>query len=235
MLSRDRAEGARIIDSVGRDNAAIIMDDGLQNPSLAKDFVVAIVDGLRGIGNGQVIPAGPLRAPLSRQLQQADIIILNAPTGTRAAPGVQQHLRLHSSKPIFLATTEAMEPIDWLHDRPVLAFAGIGSPERFFGLLRSLGAQVAQTRAFPDHHEFSGDEARQLLQMADNRGWQLVTTEKDQARMTGEAGDVAILHRRSRTLSIAFRLLEADQCYLETAIGRVLRDHAAAINNQKTE
>lgn len=227
MLARNRANGARAIEKMSRSNTAIIMDDGLQNPSLAKDLTIAIVDGRRGVGNGCVIPAGPLRAPLDSQLKLADIVILNTPRGATSDPNLLPHLLRHFARPIFQAITDAAGPTEWLRERPILGFAGIGAPERFFEMLRSLGAEVAETRAFADHHEISPEDARDLLRRADDNGWQLVTTEKDQARMTRATGDVAQLRERSRILPITCRLPDIDQRRLETAIDRILSQRSA--------
>ncbi|MFT3732038.1 MAG: tetraacyldisaccharide 4'-kinase [Hyphomicrobium sp.] len=201
VVARERCAGAKAIEKMAPDDAVIIMDDGLQNPTLHKDLTIAAVDRSRGFGNGRVIPAGPLRAPLSVQAPLVQLIVL---TGKRSNPesAILERIRLLTSAPIISSETKAEAGAIRFRGRKVLAFAGIANPERFFAMLGELGADVAEKRTFADHHQFTDAEARQLLETSERIGATLVTTEKDLARLSGEAGHCADLKRRSQALAI---------------------------------
>ena len=124
------------------------MDDGLQNPSLAKDLTIAVIDGARGIGNGLAIPAGPLRAPLDFQLEITDAILVN---GGEADAPVAEWLRHRFVGSVLRASVTPAEDSGWLKGQRVVAWAGIAAPQRFFAMLRSLGAEVVETVPFRDH------------------------------------------------------------------------------------
>jgi tetraacyldisaccharide 4'-kinase len=183
IVARDRALGARMAVAAGA--GVIVMDDGFQNPSLAKDFSVLIVDGRRGIGNARVIPAGPLRAPLAQQLARAHALIV---VGTTSAPVTELIAQAQARGiPVFAARLAPDESfIAALGRGRVLAFAGIGDPEKLFATLAEAGIAVAATRSFPDHHRYTDTEAQALCDDADRDGLVLVTTEKDLARLTGD-------------------------------------------------
>jgi tetraacyldisaccharide 4'-kinase len=175
------------------------MDDGFQNPSLAKDFSVLVVDARRGIGNGRVIPAGPLRAPLAAQLGHAHALVLVG-TSSRVSDLVA-HARARDI-PVFLARlVPDAGVIAVLGGHRVLAFAGIGDPEKFFLTLADAGLVVAATRSFPDHHRLSRTQAQALCDEAVRDGLVLVTTEKDLARLAGDA-EVAQLAMQARGLPV---------------------------------
>jgi tetraacyldisaccharide 4'-kinase len=196
VVARDRVQGAQAAVAAGA--KAIVMDDGFQNPSLAKDFSVLVVDGRRGIGNGRTIPAGPLRAPLGAQLDRAQALIV---VGEGGAPDVMDEVRKRAL-PVFgarLAPDAAF--IASLAGRRVLAFAGIGDPEKFFATLRAGGVVVAATHGFDDHHRYTPADARALCAEAEREDLTLVTTEKDLARMQGD-DDVVELAARSRALPV---------------------------------
>jgi tetraacyldisaccharide 4'-kinase len=176
----------------------IVMDDGFQNPSLAKDFSVLVVDAKRGVGNRRVIPAGPLRAPLATQLERAPALIV---VGEGDSTGVMDEARKRAL-PVFgarLAPDAAF--IASLAGKRVLAFAGIGDPEKFFATLRAGGVTVAAARGFDDHHRYTRADAQALCAEAERAGLGLVTTEKDLARMQGD-DDVASLATQSRALPV---------------------------------
>jgi len=205
VISADRPAGARAIEAATGDAAAdvIIMDDGLQNPYLAKSLVIALVDGRRGFGNGRVIPAGPLRAPLMLQLGLADAIVVTAPLGTfDDKSAVADHLRRDFKGPVLTAETRPAGAHDWLSERPLVAYCGIGAPDRFFTLLEALGARLAGRQTFADHHAYTATEAQRLLDLSSARDAGLVTTEKDLARLTGLGGNQAALAAASRALAI---------------------------------
>lgn len=182
IVSRDRVEGAGMAVAAGA--SAIVMDDGFQNPSLAKDFSVLVVDARRGTGNGRVIPAGPLRAPLPAQLEHAHALIV---VGTAAgAAGVARDARARDI-PVFQARLRPDAGFIAARGKGrVLAFAGIGDPEKFFATLAEAGIAVAATRSFPDHHRYTRGEAQALCDDAARERLALVTTEKDLARIHGD-------------------------------------------------
>lgn len=184
IVSRHRPSGARLALETGA--TAIVMDDGLQNPSLAKDCAIAVVDGATGIGNGLTIPSGPLRAPMAAQWAAIDAVVVigEGGAGDRVAREAERH-----GKKVFagrLVPDEASLPA--LRQSDVLAFAGIGRPEKFFETLRGAGIRVAETRSFPDHHVYATTEIDDLMRIARERDLTLVTTEKDMARLSGAGG-----------------------------------------------
>ena len=196
IVARDRAKAAQAAVAAGA--SVIVMDDGFQNPSLAKDFSVLVVDARRGIGNGRVIPAGPLRAPLDGQLDRAQALIV---VGEGDVADVADQARKRAL-PVFRARlTPDPALIASLAGKRVLAFAGIGDPEKFFATLRAAGVAVATTRSFDDHHRYTRADAQALCAEAERSGLVLVTTEKDLARMQGDE-DAAPLAARSRALPV---------------------------------
>jgi tetraacyldisaccharide 4'-kinase len=200
VISRDRASGAKAIEAAASGDAVIIMDDGLQNPALVKDLTIAVVSGDRGLGNGRVIPAGPLRAPLSAQIGLADMIVV---TGQSAQANAWLHsLRALAQVPIIRAQTRASGSAAKFKGRRVIAYAGIANPERFFSMLANIGADVVERRVFDDHHGFSDSEARDLLDTARRSSADLVTTEKDLARLAGATGEGKALRERSHAFAI---------------------------------
>ena len=223
LICRDRAAGARAIAEGPASVDVIIMDDGLQNPAVAKDLTVAVVDGVRGIGNGRVIPAGPLRAPLAFQLTLVDAVVINrGSTGDACggAPGndFADRLRRDFEGPVLAAAIAPSEAADWLSGAPVIAFAGIGVPDRFFATLRALGAHIAGEIAFPDHHAFTPADATSLLDLARSYGATLVTTEKDHVRLAGFDGPLAELRTVARALPVRMKLDARDESRLAALI-----------------
>jgi len=180
IVSHSRPAGARLAYEIGA--TVVVMDDGLQNPSLIKDCAIAVVDGATGIGNGLPLPAGPLRAPMRAQwpLVDAVLVIGNGEPGRQVALEADEH-----GKRVFTASLEpAPEAAETLRGRRVMAFAGIGRPEKFFDTLHACGAIVDVTHAFPDHHSFKPEEVAALRQEAEKLGLLPVTTEKDLVRIT---------------------------------------------------
>jgi tetraacyldisaccharide 4'-kinase len=196
IVARDRIAGAQAARGAGA--GVIVMDDGFQNPSLQKDLAILIVDARRGIGNGRVIPAGPLRAPLAVQLDRAQALVM---VGSGDAGGIVHDAQARSL-PVFGAKLEPDAGfLAALGNSRALAFAGIGDPEKFFTTLRAAGVAVIATRSFADHHRYSRADAQALCDEAARTGLTLVTTEKDLARMQGDA-DLAQLAARSRALPV---------------------------------
>jgi tetraacyldisaccharide 4'-kinase len=178
-VARDRVDGIALARSQGA--SLILMDDGFQNPAIAKDASLIVIDGHRGVGNGEVFPAGPLRAPLSPQLARTDALIV---VGEGAA-GNAIVAKIAAQGRLVLAAR--LKPnagaIERLAGRRVLAFAGIGDPQRFFRTLRGSGIEVVRERAFADHHPFSSSQILALIAEAKAEALIAVTTEKDLARM----------------------------------------------------
>ena len=183
IVSRHRPAGAALAASLGAD--VIVMDDGLQNPSLAKDLSVAVFDGAVGTGNGLPIPAGPLRAPLGAQWPKIDAVLVlggGEPGERIAAEAMSRNI------PVLRGGLRPdHEAAARLQGRRVLAFAGIGRPEKFFESLGEIGAEVVQTRSFPDHHAYVEREILALLDSAAQATLTPVTTEKDFMRLIGFA------------------------------------------------
>ncbi len=178
IVARDRVAGAQACIAAGAD--VVVMDDGLQNPSLAKTLAIAVFDGAVGSGNGRVFPAGPLRAPAVMQwsLVQAALVIGDGAPGARVLAAAKAR-GLPGLRGRLVPDPEAAAA---LRGRPVLAFAGIGRPEKFFASLREIGADLRATRSFPDHHAFTAAEAGALAAEAEAQNLVLVTTEKDRMR-----------------------------------------------------
>ncbi|MDP4023335.1 tetraacyldisaccharide 4'-kinase [Methylobacterium sp. NEAU 140] len=176
VVARDRVAGAALCRDLGAD--AVVMDDGLQNPGLAKDLSLAVVDAGAGHGNGRVFPAGPLRAPLDRQWPHVAGLVLvgdGAPGEAVARAAARRGLPVHRARLVPDAAAVA--------GRRCLAFAGIGRPQKFFATLAEAGADLAGTRAFPDHHPYRAADLAALAAEAGRLGAELVTTEKDAVRL----------------------------------------------------
>jgi tetraacyldisaccharide 4'-kinase len=172
VVARDRREGAMLAVEHGADT--IVMDDGHQNFALKKDLSLVVVDGETSFGNGHVLPAGPLREPVSQGLARADAVIV---TGDGEA-------RLQGfARPVLRAHLTHVDVPDIAHRR-VVAFAGIGRPEKFFRSLRAFGAEIVDTKRFADHHNYTVAEIARLKSRARAAGALLVTTEKDFVRLT---------------------------------------------------
>ncbi len=157
----------------------IIMDDGMQNPSVIKDLTILVLDGKYGLGNGFMIPAGPLREPFSCALKKADAVIF---------VGSDEHNILKTKeirnykKPILMAK---LEPYGTLPNKtkPYIAFAGIGNPNKFFATLQESGYDVKEAIPFPDHYNYSDKDINWLIHKAEQEGIGLITTEKDATRI----------------------------------------------------
>ncbi|OYV36172.1 MAG: tetraacyldisaccharide 4'-kinase [Rhodospirillales bacterium 20-64-7] len=198
VLAHDRAAGARLALAEGA--TTIVMDDGLQNPGLAKTLSFLVIDGGYGFGNGMLLPAGPLREPVARAAArcQAAILIGEDETGAlRALPAGMPVLRAD-------LVPHCPEP---LGRRPVVAFAGIGRPQKFFRSVLALGGELRATHAFPDHHVYSAADSARLLGEAANFGARLVTTAKDHVKLPAPL--------RAASLIVSVRLQWQDEVALE--------------------
>jgi tetraacyldisaccharide 4'-kinase len=198
IVARDRVAGARLAKEKGA--GFIVMDDGFQNPSLVKDLSILVIDGARGIGNGCVIPAGPLRMPFHPQLDRAQLLLVIGNV-TGASPVVVTARQREF--PLLYATLEPdPEVVASLRGKKALAFAGIGDPQKFFATLAAAGINAQIQRGFSDHHRYRADEAAALLAEAERHDLTLVTTEKDLARMQGDPC-LATLAARTRALPVS--------------------------------
>jgi tetraacyldisaccharide 4'-kinase len=204
VVARDRVAGAAGARAAGA--SVIVMDDGFQNPSLAKDLSVLVVDAGRGIGNGRVFPAGPLRAPLDAQLARAGaVVVIGEGDGALAVVAAARR----RNTPIFSARlVPDASDVAALAGKPVLAFAGIGAPEKFFATLAAAGIAVHARRAFPDHHAYTQADAEMLLREAHAGGLVPVTTEKDMVRLAGRSA-TAQLAADTRTLAVTLAVEDA--------------------------
>ncbi len=181
-IARDRAAGARAAVAAGAE--VIVMDDGFQNPSLAKDLSLVVVDGAVGFGNGRMIPAGPLREPIAGGLARADALVI---VGDDAAGTASLAGAVRPDLPVWRARLEPAPTALALAGSAVVAFAGIGRPAKFFDMLKEVGARLVTTHAFPDHHNYRTDQIMKLCELADAAGARPVTTFKDYVRLSGEA------------------------------------------------
>lgn len=176
-VARNRLAGAKLLKEHGCD--FIIMDDGFQSRRLHMDYALIVVDTYRGIGNGHVIPGGPLRARLVDQLRRTDAV-LTLGSGDGADNVVRMAAR--AAKPVFQAVVTPVNPGEFAN-LACLAFAGIGNPDKFFDTLADAGGWLSLTRSFGDHHQYSDDDLRELIEEAEAMDLQLVTTAKDAARL----------------------------------------------------
>ena len=228
LVCRDRLRGARMMLEATQLCSVIVMDDGLQNPSLAKNLRIAVVDGRRGVGNGEVLPAGPLRAPLAFQFDLVDAILINHPPthGDTAEPSqVTAWLKQHFPGPVLEATPQAASEADWVNGARVVAFAGIANPQRFFNLLAKLGADVAETITLPDHHAFTEKDAERIIALAWRHGALPVTTEKDRVRLWGSSGQRGLLWEQCRSVGIDLVLADRDRGRLTALLSTALAAH----------
>jgi tetraacyldisaccharide 4'-kinase len=189
VIARDRLAGAELAVKLGA--SVIIMDDGLQNARLTRDMTIAVVDAGFGIGNGFCVPAGPLRAPLQVQWPHVDLILWIGDAGAKAHAFAASY---DDQKPLACGQLEpAKDVIAQLRHLPLLAFAGIGRPQKFYDTLKAAKLDVRETRSFADHHAYSLAEMDVLRATAKSAGLTLVTTEKDAIRFDDAKGDIVVL------------------------------------------
>lgn len=213
-VSRNRPLGANhILDKKKYD--CIVMDDGLQNPTLKKDLNIAVFDGKFGIGNGFLLPAGPMRQKLEVGIQNIDLVIFNGKDETGLGQKIPPHI------PIFTGELQPDEEIvEKMKNRRVYGFAGIGNPSRFFKTLNDIGADLVGEAHFADHHPYTDADLTQLYEEAMQSGAELVTTQKDWMRLPADW--------RDRVLTVPVRIhFSADDTikivsFLETMFENVI-------------
>lgn len=196
VIARRRLEGAERLVSEGAN--LIIMDDGFQSARIAIDYALVVVDSHRAIGNGYMIPAGPVRAPMDVQFKYASAL-LKVGDGANADRLVRRAAR--AGLGVMSARLEP-RPLPDLAGQPVLAFAGIADPAKFYRTAESLGAVLALARSFPDHGHLEDDDIRNLLGDAEAKGLRLVTTAKDHVRLAGRGGLADELMQRATVIEV---------------------------------
>ncbi len=201
FVGADRAEAARMALEAGAQ--CLVMDDGLQNPTLRKQSLL-VIDGAAGVGNGRLIPAGPLREPLLVAAARCRAAIIIGPD----THDIARRLAI----PVLRARIESPEEV---RDMRLFAFAGIGRPEKFFATLRAAGADVVGTRGFADHHRYSSGEIASVLKAAWKLGAEAVTTPKDAVRLTAD--------QRARVRVAEVRLIWEEPALLERLLTSMLR------------
>ncbi|MDB5524224.1 MAG: lpxK [Rhizobium sp.] len=196
VISRKRVEGAKLLIAEGCD--LIIMDDGFQSAKLHFDYALMVIDTMRGIGNGYIVPAGPVRAPTRLQLEFATAL-LKVGTGNAADPFIR--IAARAGKQVLEATVRPVDAPD-IAGRRVLAFAGIADPEKFFRTVEGLGAIIAVKRPFGDHQYLTDDEIIEILAIAEQQDLEIVTTAKDAVRLIGHHGRELQLLAKTKVIDV---------------------------------
>ncbi|MGV8995354.1 MAG: tetraacyldisaccharide 4'-kinase [Parvibaculaceae bacterium] len=212
----DRAEGATAAVRAGA--SVIIMDDGFQNTALHKNFSLLVVDASAGIGNGRLIPAGPMREPLDDALKRTSAVMIVG--RGHAADDVAARAR-NQALPVFRAILRAKNAPD-LDNKTVFAFSGIGRPAKFIATLKELHAVIAGVEEFSDHHMFSESDAQKILHKARDLSAIIVTTEKDHVRLQAAPAGSARARLRDSAVCVPVRTLIDDLSGLEALISDAL-------------
>ena len=180
IIGRDRVVAAQAISNRGIHNI-ILMDDGLQNPYLKKDLTIGVFDGSAGIGNGRLLPAGPMRVTFDDGIASLDIAFINGDDEHELTKAIDGRVTIMTGNVIADQVI-----IDDLSDTPLLAFAGIGRPQRFFRTIEKIGGNLVQSLAFADHHPYTQSDLTRLQEDSIRLGASLITTQKDWIRLPAE-------------------------------------------------
>lgn len=228
VIARKRLDGANRLIAEGAD--LIIMDDGFQSARLHFDYALMVIDARRGIGNGRIVPSGPVRAPTSLQLKYATAL-LKVGDGVAADPFIRLAARI--GKPVMEAKIAPRQSDD-LAGKRVLAFAGIADPEKFFRTVRDIGADPVVTRSFGDHQHLTDDEIEDILSTADREDLLIVTTAKDAVRLIGHHGRAEDLSRRMRVIEVdmAFDNPQAPSLIIRETIEAARRRRSSGMNSR---
>lgn len=187
-VAKDKVAGAKAAIAAGA--TVLLLDDGLQNPTLHKDISFLVIDAVRGLGNGCVIPAGPLRETLAESLSKTTAVIWVA---SNNKDGNDETLKILSAqKPVIKATSKTVCDIDLMNEN-VLAFCGLGHAQKFYDGVKALGAKIVKTVDFPDHYVWSAYEIRKLLDDAKSLNARCITTAKDAVRIPQSLRDQIII------------------------------------------
>lgn len=182
-IARNRAEGMKAAEAKA---THLILDDGLQNPNITTDLRLLVVDGAVGFGNGMMIPAGPLRETLNDAFSRVDAIVMVGEDVNRVAQC--------RGKTVLSATLRPALPATFLNEPNVLAFAGIGRPQKFYTSCVEAGLKIVETRDFPDHHPYTIKDLAEMTTTAHNKDLRLITTAKDWVRVPSAfRSDIAVL------------------------------------------
>ena len=220
VVSRKRVEGAKLLISEGVD--LIIMDDGFQSAKLHFDYALMVVDTMRGIGNGFMVPAGPVRAPTRLQLKFATALLK---VGSANAADTFVRIAARSGKAVFEAVIRPVSPPD-IAGKNVLAFAGIADPEKFFRTVESLGGVIAVKRPFGDHQHLTDDEIADILTTAEQQQLEIVTTAKDAVRLIGSHGRAPELLRQAK-------VIEVEMAFDSPAVPGLIIEQAVAASRKR--
>lgn len=208
-ISANRPLGAQAAMDTGAD--IVVMDDGFQNPVIYKDFSFLVIDGVVGLGNRQIIPAGPLRERVEFGLSRADAVIIVGEDKT----GMAEYIGSRVDLPILYATLVADENNPCVKDKKVFAFAGIGRPRKFRETLEAAGAQIEGWKEFSDHFPYDEGDLKEIVVEAEKQNALLVTTPKDYVRLPESL--------RSKILKFSVYLVWKNQDKVVSLIERIIR------------
>ncbi|WP_245413705.1 tetraacyldisaccharide 4'-kinase [Mangrovicella endophytica] len=218
----DRKQGAELLRrQAGCD--FVIMDDGFQSARLTMDYALLVIDAGRGLGNGHVVPAGPLRAPLTDQIRHATALLVIS-QGSAGDAAIRRTAR--GNRPVFEARLVPQDP-EALAGQRVLAFAGIADPDKFYRTLREMGVEIGATRDFPDHHPLSAAEMAELTEQAEREDLLLVTTRKDAARLSPVTDE-------ARAFQAAVKVLDVELVFEPDTLGeRIIRETVEGFHRRR--
>lgn len=176
VVSKNKKKGIHFIEEMKR-HQYIVMDDGLQNPTIHKDFTVCMIDAHFGFGNGYCFPAGPLRRRLTRaQIDKVDFFVISG------ANTIEPFCQTQLPKDKVLKANIMVNPdslIGFNVKTPLIGFAGIANPDKFFDMLEVMGYHFVKKIMYPDHHHYTKADLKELSTLRRTLEADLITTEKD--------------------------------------------------------